>query len=74
MEKLLDWEAQEGLPLLVFTANTLIEAEPDRFQAQQYFSKDIWKSLGQDRKLETKFQKDQAKKVMKTVELEARTI
>ena len=33
MEKLLEWEAAEGLPLLVFTASSLLEAGPDQYNA-----------------------------------------
>ena len=37
MEKVIEWEARDGEPLLIFTPKTLLEAEPDRYQAQQYF-------------------------------------
>ena len=42
IEKVIKTEASQGLPLLIFTARTLLSAEPDRYQSRQYFPQEVW--------------------------------
>ena len=59
MEKLLEWEAAEGLPLFIFTARSLLEAGPDVCSAQQYFPDEAWEKPWPGQKARNKFPNNQ---------------
>ena len=42
MEKVIEWEARDGVPLFLFTPKTLLEAQPDRFQEPLSFPQEVW--------------------------------
>ena len=42
IEKVVKTEAKEGIPLFLFTGETLLSAEPDTYKAQQYFPQEVW--------------------------------
>ena len=42
MEKIIEWEARDGEPQFIYTPETFLEAQPDRFQEPLSFTQEVW--------------------------------
>ena len=49
IEKVVRTEAKEGIPLFLFTGETLLNAEPDTFRSQQSFEFEVLEKPPSDR-------------------------